>query len=87
VARDAVAAGSATPPYNSVPLGEELGGDAEGDFVRVIRAEGEADGAVELFRALGGEAGVDHFAAENLGFGVAADHTDEGEIPLSERAL
>ena len=64
----------------AVAFGEELGGDAAGDFVRVVGAEIEADGAVEFFRERGREAVSHERAVEDGRFGLAADDADEGEL-------
>jgi hypothetical protein len=48
-----------------VVFGEELGGDPEGDFVRVVGGEIEAGGAVEFFRERGREAVSHERAVEN----------------------
>ena len=66
---------------------EQLGGDAEGDFVGVVGADGFADGAKEVFGAFGGEAVGHEFAAEDSGFGGAADGSEKREIALGEGAL
>lgn len=71
----------------AVAFGEELGGDAEGDLVRVVGAEGEADGAEEFFGEGGGEAVGDEFAAEDGGFRGAADDADEGKRARGEGAV
>ena len=70
-----------------VALGEELGGDAEGDFVRVVRAEIEADGTVKLRGALGREAFGDEFLAKDGGFRCAADAAEVRKISRGERAV
>ena len=66
---------------------EQLGGDAEGDFVGVVGADGFADGAKEVFGAFGGEAVGHEFAAEDSGFGGAADGSEIREISFGEGAL
>lgn len=55
--------------------------------MRVIGAEGFADGAEELGGAFGGEAVRNKFLAEDGGFGGAADGGEVGEGALGEGAL
>ncbi len=74
-------------PSGTVTFGEELRGDTECDLVRMIGAEIEADGAMKLRGAFGGEAGRLELATEHCGFRGAADYPEEGEIALGQGAL
>ena len=53
----------------------------------VVGADGFADGAKEVFGAFGGEAVGHEFAAEDSGFGGAADGSEIREISFGEGAL
>lgn len=55
--------------------------------MRVVGAEIEPEGAVELSDALGGKAVGDELAAEDGGFGVAADAAEIGKVSCGERAV
>jgi hypothetical protein len=71
----------------SIPFTQELRGNAQCDFVWMIRAKIETNGAVELGGAFGAYAFSDKLAAQHDRFGVAPDDAEKGEVTLHQSPL
>lgn len=69
-----------------VALLEQLGGDADSDFLRVVAAERQAEGAMEAGDEVGGITLCGEFGAEFRSFDFATDAAEKAEGSLLQGA-
>src|SRR5262245_38537324 len=73
--------------YESIAALNQVRGDAHGDLARLVRAQGQADGAVKLLGRFGCDAAIDQLTHQDLSFRMAADDAQVAwlQIPLQNR--